>query len=152
MSDGHGGAKYFRSDKGARFAVDAAKDALSRFQEILANLFTSSRMELEEHLTKSLVNTWRSAVNAHLQSDPFLIEELKLLEEQEGSAARRAVEANPVLAYGATILWVMITESFIAYLQLGDGDILTVSEEGQTSKVFLKNRRHFASLDAILIF
>jgi hypothetical protein len=145
VSDGHGGAKYFRSDKGAHFAVVAAINSLSRFQEILASYSTSSNMELEEQLTKSLVNTWRSEVNAHLQSEPFINEELRLLEEQEGSAARQAVEANPVLAYGATILAVMITESFIAYLQLGDGDILTVSEEGKTSKVFPKNRWHFAN-------
>jgi serine/threonine protein phosphatase PrpC len=145
VSDGHGSAKYFRSDKGAFFATASAIDSLSRFQEELANFSISSRMEFEEHLTKSLVNTWRSDVNAHLKSEPFLNEELRLLEEQEGPAARQAVQDNSVLAYGATILAVMITESYIAYLQLGDGDILTVSEEGQTSKVFPKNRKHFAN-------
>ncbi len=145
VSDGHGSAKYFRSDKGASFAVAAAIESLSQFQEELASSFISSRMELEEHLTKSLVNTWRSKVKAHLLSESFIDEELRLLEEQEGSAARQAVQANPVLAYGATILAVMVTESFIAYLQLGDGDILTVTEERQTSKVFPKNRKHFAN-------
>lgn len=145
VSDGHGGAKYFRSDKGAHLAVDAAIASLSRFQEMLASFSTTPRMELEEHLTKSLVNKWRSDVNTHLQSEPFLNDELILLEKQEGSITRQAVQANPILAYGATILAVMVTESFIAYLQLGDGDILTVSEEGQTSKVFPKNRRHFAN-------
>src|SRR5260370_30202870 len=79
VSDGHGGTKYFRSDEGARFAVAAAIDALSRFQEILGSFSTSSRMELEEHLTKSLVNTWRSEVNAHLQSERFLDAGLRLL-------------------------------------------------------------------------
>lgn len=145
VSDGHGGAKYFRSDKGARFAVAAATSSLLHFQEILASASLSSRMELEEQLTKSLVNTWRSEVSAHLQSVPFTDGELGLLEEREDAAARYAVEANPILAYGATILAVMITESFIAYLQLGDGDILTVSEEGNTSKVFPDNKRHFAN-------
>lgn len=145
VSDGHGGAKYFRSEKGAILAVDAAFYSLSRFQEDLASFSISSRMELEQHLTKSLVNTWRSEVEAHLQSEPFLDEELGLLEEYEGFTVRQAVQANPVLAYGATILTVMVTESFIAYLQLGDGDILTVSKEGLTSKVFPKNKRHFAN-------
>lgn len=144
VSDGHGSAKHFRSKKGADFAVAAAIDSLLQFQEMLAS-FPSSKMGLEEHLTKSLVNTWRSKVNTDLQNEPFLPEELRFLEEQGGAAARQVVEANPVIAYGATILGVMITKSFIAYLQLGDGDILAVSERGETSKVFPRNRRHFAN-------
>src|SRR2546428_13129367 len=56
VSDGHGGAKYFRSDKGASFAVTAARDTLSQFQESLSSFSNSSW--LEENLTKSLVNTW----------------------------------------------------------------------------------------------
>lgn len=143
VSDGHGGAKYFRSDKGASFAVAAAIDTLSWFQESLAGFSNSSW--LEEHLTKSLVNTWRGNVNAHLNDEPFTDEDLRLLEEKEGPAARQIVEGNPVLAYGATILAVMITESFIAYLQLGDGDILTVSEQGVPDSVFPVNSKHFAN-------
>jgi hypothetical protein len=143
VSDGHGGAKYFRSDKGASFAVAAAIDTLSQFQQSLASFSNSSW--LEEHLTKSLVNTWRGKVNAHLNDEPFTDENLRLLEEKEGPAARQIVEDNPVLAYGATILAVMITESFIAYLQLGDGDILTVSEQGKPDSVFPVHSKHFAN-------
>ena len=148
VSDGHGGAKYFRSDKGARFAVDAAIDTLSQFQENLASFSNSSWQE--ERLTKSLVNTWRGKVNAHLNDEPFTDEDLRLLEEKEGPAARQIVEGNPVIAYGATILAVIITESFIAYLQLGDGDILTVSEQGKPSSVFPVNSKHFANETASL--
>lgn len=146
VSDGHGGAKYFRSGKGARFAVDAAINTLSQFHENLASFLTSSRTGLEEHLTKSLVNTWRSEVYSHFQGEPFTDEDLRLLEEKEGPAARQIVEDNPVLAYGATILAVMITESFIAFLQLGDGDILlTISEQGKPDSVFPVNSKHFAN-------
>ena len=143
VSDGHGSAKYFRSDKGASFAVGAAIDTLLQFQESLASFSSSSW--LEEHLTKSLVNTWRGKVNAHLNDEPFSVEDLKVLEEKEGPAARQIVEGNPILAYGATLLAVMITESFIAYLQLGDGDILTVSEQEKLDSVFPVNSKHFAN-------
>ena len=148
VSDGHGGAKYFRSGKGARFAVDAAINTLSQFQENLASFSNSSWRE--ERLTKSLVNTWRGKVNAHLNDEPFTNEDLRSLEEKEGPAARQIVEDNPVLAYGATILAVIITESFIAYLQLGDGDILTVSEQGKPDSVFPVNSKHFANETASL--
>lgn len=143
ISDGHGGAKYFRSDKGARFAVNAAIDTLPQFQESLATFSNSSW--LEENLTKSLVNTWRSEVNAHFQTEQFTDEEMSKLEEKEGAASQQIVKDNPVLAYGATILVIMIAESFIAYLQLGDGDILTVSEQRNTESVFPVYSKHFAN-------
>lgn len=143
VSDGHGGAKYFRSDKGARFAVDAAIETLPQFQESLTNFSTSSW--LEENLTKSLVNTWRSAVNAHFQNEEFTDEEMSKLEGKEGAASKQIVKDNPILAYGATILVVMITESFITYLQLGDGDILTVSVQGKSKSVFPVYSKHFAN-------
>ncbi len=145
VSDGHGGAKYFRSDKGARFAVEAAIETLPQFQDTMASFLTSSKTGQEEHLIKSLVNTWRSKVNTHFQDEPFTNEELRLLEEKEGSTSQQIVEGNPVLAYGATILVIMITESFIAYLQLGDGDILTVSEQGKPESVFPVYSKHFAN-------
>lgn len=142
-SDGHGGAKYFRSDEGASFAVVAAIDILAQFQESLTSFSNSSW--LEEQLTKSLVNTWRGKVNSHLNDKPLTDGELNLLEEKEGSTAPQMVKDNPMLAYGATILAVMITASFIVYLQLGDGDILTISEQGEISNVFPVNSKHFAN-------
>lgn len=143
VSDGHGGAKYFRSAKGASFAVAAARDTLFQFQESLNSY--SNYSWLQENLTKSLINTWRSEVNAHFQREPFTNEELSLLGEKEGRTSPQIVEGNPVIAYGATILVVMITEFFITYLQLGDGDILTVSEQGETGSVFTVHSKHFAN-------
>lgn len=145
VSDGHGSTKYFRSDKGAQFAVEAAIDTLRRFQENPAGFSTSSKLELQEQLGKSLVNTWRSKVEADLQEEPFKIEELTFVEEKEGERARDKVVRKPVLAYGATILATMITESYIVYLQLGDGDILSVSEQGKTAKVIPDHELHFAN-------
>jgi serine/threonine protein phosphatase PrpC len=145
VSDGHGGARYFRSDRGARFAVEAAIGTLWQFQKNPAAFSTSSKMELEERLSKSLVNTWRSKVESHLQEEPFTADELAFIEEREGEAAKEEIVAKPVQAYGATILAAMITETSIIYLQLGDGDILAVSEQGEVSKVFPTDKRHFAN-------
>ena len=50
------------------------------------------------------------------------------------------------LAYGATLLAVVVAESFILYLQLGDGDILVVSEAGEVSRAPLPtDERLFAN-------
>jgi hypothetical protein len=85
-------------------------------------------------LPQELVRRWRAAVEEALRNTPFSVEELERLEQKDGTAARQSVETNPFLAYGATLLIVLVAESFILYLQLGDGDILTVTETGEVER------------------
>jgi hypothetical protein len=67
------------------------------------------------------------------------------LEKKDGAGARKLVEENPLLAYGATSLTVAVEDSFILYLQLGDGEILIVSESGEVSKALPDDERLFAN-------
>lgn len=133
VSDGHGSAKYFRSDKGARFAVDTAIEVIRVF---LAGQTASQnpsfvKRTAEERLPQELVRKWRATVDSDIGETPFSLKELDTLEKREGAGARQAVEGSPVVAYGATLLAVVVDENFLLFLQLGDGDILTVSENGQ---------------------
>jgi len=84
-------------------------------------------------------------VRDHAENIPFSSENLRTLTEKEGTTARQAIEANQVLAYGSTLLAVLVTESFILYLQLGDGDILAVSKTGKVSRPLPKDERLFAN-------
>ncbi len=43
---------------------------------------------------------------------------------------RPKLAANPRLAYGSTVASTLITGTFILYMQLGDGDIVTVNADG----------------------
>ncbi len=70
-------------------------------------------------------------VGVNIQKNPFTPEELDELENKVDSGARQEVENNPNLAYGATMLAVLLAGSFGIYLQLGDGDILAVSDDGE---------------------
>jgi hypothetical protein len=64
----------------------------------------------------------------------FTDEEKQILVHKDGEAAWQAVENNYFLAYGATVLAVLVTDSFIVYIQLGDGDILEVDSKGNTTR------------------
>lgn len=134
ISDGHGSASYFRSDVGARLAVEVAVEVIRDFLENLtsSSSLTSAKRWAEEKLPREIVHRWRNKVADHISTAP-LIEDLRQLEEKEGAKARRQVTLNPVRAYGATLLAVAVTESFILYLQLGDGDIVLVSEAREVS-------------------
>jgi hypothetical protein len=63
---------------------------------------------------------------------------------------RKSIEDNPLLPYGATLLAVLLTPHFGLYLQLGDGDILTVGPEGDVQRPLPPDDRSFANETASL--
>ena len=136
VSDGHGSPRNFRSDIGSRLAVEETawlvQDLLDG-QPDPGNLSAIKRTA-EERLLEEVVRRWQKAVDEHLSKNPFTQEELDTLEEKRGARARRDVESAPRLAYGATIVTVLITSSFVLYLQLGDGDILVISDKGEVKR------------------
>lgn len=130
VADGHGSARYSRSHIGAALAVERSAKLVDEF---LANQAKVENLSLikdaaEEWLPRALVRNWTEAVGEHLKTDPL-----------------SSTETEPTVAYGATLLVGAVTERFALYLQLGDGDILTVSERGDVSRPLLKDDRLFAN-------
>jgi serine/threonine protein phosphatase PrpC len=143
VSDGHGSPKSFRSHRGAELAVKTAVNTMYKFVPCRPRDLNLSMVKrtAEERLPQELVRRWTDAVKEDLQKSPFTAQELDNLKEGEGIENRRSGQDNPAVAYGATLLAVLLTKSFILYLQLGDGDILTVSEQAEVSRVFPKDVR-----------
>jgi serine/threonine protein phosphatase PrpC len=146
VADGHGSARCFRSDRGARLAIATAAQVLREdfFRVEAANLSAIKRLA-EERLPQRLVHQWRQAVHEDLRHQPFTELEWARLLDKEGSPGRTAVEANPWLAYGTTLLTTLVTEAFLLYVQLGDGDLLTVAEDGSVARPFPRDRRLLAN-------
>jgi serine/threonine protein phosphatase PrpC len=147
VSDGHGSAKCFRSHIGSRLATEAAVRLL---RDLLAGQpdptnLSAIKRTAEEHLPRELVRWWREAVEAHLKQTPLSEEELHTLEKRKDAKARQAVEDHPILAYGATILSVLVTDASILYLQLGDGDILVTLDSGEVIRPLPQDARLFAN-------
>ena len=147
VSDGHGSHKCFRSDWGSRFAVKKSAQLVGEFLDERRGAFDLAEIESKgkDWLPQEFVRRWRAAVEADLKARPFTEEEFATLEKKDGPRGRKLVEANPLLAYGATSLTVAVEESFILYLQLGDGDILTVSETGEVVPSLPEDGRLFAN-------
>src|SRR5215470_678902 len=126
VADGHGSARCFRSEYGSRFAVEVALLVLGTREAVTA--------EDRRRLAREMVTRWRQTVRVHLCEHPLSADELNGLERKLGAAARKSVELDPVLAYGSTLLAASVSETTGVYLQLGDGDILMVSEDGAVSR------------------
>lgn len=147
VSDGHGSAKCFRSGIGAQFATKSAREVIKQFlsSEIFPADLSRIKHLFEEGLARDVVRNWQQAVDDDLQKNPFTDEEFSVLEGREGLAVRAKIENNPYIAYGATLLVVFITETFLAILQLGDGDILVVSDSGEVSRPLPLDERLIAN-------
>jgi serine/threonine protein phosphatase PrpC len=147
ISDGHGSNKCFRSDRGSRFAVRTGADLLDELIHGRHAALPPAELEsrVRERLTREFVKRWRAAVEADLKREPFREEEFARMVEKDGANARRLVEANPYLAYGATSLSVLLTPTYALYLQLGDGEIINVSAQGEIKQPLPEDARLLAN-------
>lgn len=139
LADGHGSRRCMRSRRGARVAVAVAH----LIRGHLADRTSLSRIKrwAEEQLPLELVRHWQGRVERLVARQPFAEDELAPLDASD----RRALEINPQIAYGTTLLAVVIAPSFILYLQLGDGDILTVSSDGVVARPVARDERLIAN-------
>jgi hypothetical protein len=144
LADGLGNTQSFRSSIGAALAVEVTLSEFFRFaSEAEALDFDTIRCIAEEQLPRLIVDGWRAAVENDLRDRPLTGDpQLQRVFEQEGSAAGQAVLDNQYLSYGATLLAVLVTEMFVMYVQLGDGDMIGVDESGASFRPipFVKRR------------
>jgi serine/threonine protein phosphatase PrpC len=143
VSDGHGSKKSFRSDEGARLAVRAATELLQEFDKQLGGECNLSVIAgtAEVDLPRKLVQRWQGTVEDHLAAHPLMEAEREKLDAGE----RQIIEQDQLLIYGATVLGVLVTPRFTLYLQLGDGDILVVSDAGEVTRPLPPDDRQFAN-------
>jgi len=137
LSDGHGSAKSFRSQQGAEFAVKACieeSSVLLHGQDGPMNLSTIKRTATE-HLPQRIVRRWKELVDKHLLDHPVSQEDLDKAVKGASTPTNEAVlRENYLVWYGATLLAVIVTDAFVVYLQLGDGEILTVAGSGEVRR------------------
>jgi Protein phosphatase 2C/FHA domain len=141
VADGHGSARSFRSDAGAGLAVAAATEILER--RIPARPGGGDDKPAADQLRSAMrevLDRWAADVAGDLRRRPVTDEELARL-----GVARQEVEDDPSLAYGATLLTVVVTATAVLCTQLGDGDILAVWPNGEVRRPIPVDRRLLAN-------
>lgn len=142
VADGHGSHRSFRSATGARLAVETAAEVIYDFLrgQTHTESLSLTKRAAEEWLPTALVRRWLEAVSAHLAAHPLSADELGKM-----GAVHESATPNLQVAYGTTILAAAVAADFILYLQLGDGEILTVSQEGEVTRPLPRDERLFAN-------
>jgi serine/threonine protein phosphatase PrpC len=132
VADGHGDSRSFRCVDGASFAVQAAIEVLREYF-VEADTIADSAAQL---LPRELVSRWRRFVEADLDEFP-----LPINEEDNGDLA----PYDPFLPYGTTLLAVAALPRMILTLQIGDGDILIVADDGNVTRPLPRDPRLLAN-------
>ena len=141
VADGHGGSEYMRSHIGSCHAVTQAQRLLvsAVIPWILDGSNLTDLAEFSRHLIqqlpKLLVTRWRASVFEHATDN-------QVQEDEQTALSDTPVER----LYGATLLAALLTPEFHLYIQLGDGDILTISADGEVTRPpFEKDTNLFAN-------
>ena len=148
LSDGHGSPRCFRSAIGAKVAVATAVEASSHFLTAMRGKSLSViKDSAERYLSTDIVKIWSSRVSQDQQENPFTDEELFRLENEAGTSAKELTITGPnhLLAYGATLILVVLTADFLFCLQLGDGDLLIVTSEKEVRRPLIADPAHIAN-------
>jgi Protein phosphatase 2C/FHA domain len=142
VADGHGSPRSFRSHLGAAFAVEVATGMLwARMAGAATARSADDEAQTLRGLLPELTEGWATTVRDHFAQQPFEAAELQRLRGTAGSDE----PVDPLLAYGATLLAVVVTAAAVHYLQLGDGDILAVWANGQVRRPLPADRRLIAN-------
>ncbi|HLL80293.1 MAG TPA: PP2C family serine/threonine-protein phosphatase [Ktedonobacteraceae bacterium] len=142
IADGHGSEKYFRSDIGAKHAVEIANDVLYRFAQGKERL-SFSQIEAESvRLPYQIITQWNHRVKTDWEEHQGDEQVKEWLDNHPRD--RSAISASPTMPYGTTLLSVLITERFILYSQIGDGDIIVLTSDGIYTDPIPADKRNFA--------
>ena len=122
LADGHGSERCPYSQDGAELAVSSA---LSLVETIIGhhkdqNLYEALRNIKDITLPKTIEREWKQAVQAFHK-----------IQDREKTDSDKALYT----LYGTTLIVLLVTQTFVFAVQIGDGDILSVFEEGETSWV-----------------
>lgn len=135
VCDGHGGDRYVRSDVGARIATEVATELGSAVIDHL--VADGSGVASGERIEVALLNSvpvllayWRDRVVADLRSRPFEKSELDI-----GDGAGVTLSDEPVVAYGCTLVIGVFGPQWVGLVQIGDGDVTTVTGRSVGSPV-----------------
>jgi serine/threonine protein phosphatase PrpC len=117
VADGHGSKDCPLSNRGSKFAVEAALEYLENLYNTYKEIGDDEKslFEKEYFLKKEqLVYLWQKKVEEDWKEE--------------------SLPSNLYLQYGTTILAALFTEEFVFILHLGDGDILYLDESNNVAR------------------
>ena len=136
VADGHGGNKYFRSDRGSNLAVSIAMRTLADFYGSVTRkktAFFSHKVGNEDikkidmqsklkQLESNIIYKWRNAVLEDLKNYP-------LTEVESETCNDNNIQPDDPVIYGTTLLAALVSDCLWFVLHIGDGLCVVLENE-----------------------
>lgn len=132
VADGHGGKKYFRSNVGSQCAVEAALETIELLYadpDEFDLRFKADHKRIIKRIEKYAIMLWNDKVLHHLNTHPVTSEELKNFTYDE------IEDIPPESYYGTTMVCAVMARGYSWGFQIGDGSLVAVFEDGETSMI-----------------
>ena len=127
VADGHGSKKHFRSNIGSQCAVEATIETIDRFyedpDEFEAN-FPKNHKMIIRNIERQIIAAWNSKVMKHLEENPVTVVEKKPFKPEEFE------NISPESYYGTTLIAAVAGKGFTFGVQIGDGTLVALFEDG----------------------
>lgn len=127
VADGHGSKRHFRSNIGSKCAVEAALETFENFyyfDEEFESALPENHKFILKKIEKQIIANWNVKITRHLEENPVTEEEKSKFTESEFA------EISPAAYYGTTLIAAVIGKNFTFGIQIGDGSLVTVMEDG----------------------
>ncbi len=145
VADGHGSSRYFRSDRGSIFAIQAIEKVFTFIAEKYTYNDIKNNLNMINHIKKTVLTYWSDFVDQDLKihgiSDEawtncvkasFAKEDLTIEELHTEISKLKANHAtNPYKTYGTTCLAALMTDEYYILLKIGDGLLSTFNTDHQ---------------------
>ncbi len=130
VSDGHGGAKHFRSDVGSKAATECAVRVIKEFVESegFEASFRSNQDVLLDTVCRTVLASWYSAIDEYDEGHPLTDAEIRHISER--NVSERCADKRHRDRYGATLMAAVVSDWFSFCIQIGDGAIACIGEDG----------------------
>jgi len=139
VADGHGGNKYFRSDRGSNFAVSIASLSLADFYGSVTKKKTAffddkavscaiKNIDMQSKLKQleaNIIYKWRNAVLEDLKNNP-------LTEVEAGICNDNNIPPDDPVIYGTTLLAALVSDCLWFVIHIGDGLCVVLENEEKT--------------------
>lgn len=135
VADGHGDSKCFRSQVGSRIAVKIAIDLLEEVSKCSSKSSNLSILKgnLESSFSIKLHSLWKKEVEKSFLTAGF--SRLNVTRPEISFDLRSekppCISEDSYLAYGTTLVSALVTRNLLMFAQIGDGDVLVISSNGE---------------------
>ena len=150
VADGHGGKDYFRSDIGAKLAVEVAFEQI----KIFCNELTATERFAESGIKNfelRLWEEWRKAVIKNWKENPVRDDEPRWQTVSDKYKARFTSDEKYIpVAYGTTLICAVSIGSQVLVVQIGDGSCIMLQRNGEFKAPVPPDNENFANVTTSL--